>query len=1497
MKQGGSMRSLKSRLPGWKKMMAGILCFCFVFLLLPPAAPATDAPAAAGGAPAAENATPPTLEISPGVANSILPAGVPAPELQLMAPMLTLSIPEVTALYYDSDRGLTDHMLFRDGSMFYMYSGFPLTATYLPMFAAVANAPEQSHVFGTFGNLNDQSPWRINGNGASCTVLGQDIYVESNRWSVNNIKLPSGSMVLYRAPGLSALYSGEVIQFGLNRGGELAGGANALKSAADTVFDRAFVMARDSNNNDAPYQMKMVGNWAVETDPTEIATPATYTLTPKDDFKNSWSSKITGDVNDFWDRFKVEAKVGYIIKDFDLPKNMTLRVNSISVDEVISSMPASVGASFVDGFDDPSNGKTYPQDINVTWEVAGNDSSITGDTVLAPGDRITLEMHFDRNLYSFSDFIDPETGNVTVTIAGARSSSGSGSASPRLSVQEASPPPEEEEVLLEEEVVKFISGYHFDSPTDFCALPGQTWEEVGVPKTVTIDYYTSDGESGSETAAMEWTLVDGSIREALGEAGEGKDSYNESMRRSLMNYSDLSKHPYLYELRNRGFNDKYEGEYILLEGQAKGLSDVFMHAAGVEPPRARVSVAGNWLGIDVSQYTDLSMQAQNGSLTVSGQDRRRQNVSATYDLNEYTGIRLYATQADYPLKSSGVGGTLLLVENQKVNLWLDHVDIKSAAEAQPLIDIRGNAGSVNHNGASFKPHTAGSDKASLWYPDVSGGSVASSLLVYCDGENSLTAARTGKQAIAVNYYSMLGISGINGPDGKLTLTGGDQSAVIGGKDDCGYVFIHDIPVDIGRVGDASQQSLIGANKQIAAGDPNSSIADRLIRRNLAADFLCNPIVISGKNAVVTPFVTYKIKNDAKLWDGIITTGDLLARKGSQLLLADGATLKTYSNYLPPAYSIAYAWKKGQQRPYKDAQIVFNYQQPDEYTVTFDAEGKVVLDSELRLKELFSNNRDTAMIEATTKVTGMFPLTELDFWLAGLPAEFGPVTIAERDRPENEFTSTFALQKKDALTMQELDGKTVMELGQGEDVFHFVQNIDTDLYRLKEPCWSSFIRGRDGILLNSHFAHLPVVLMYLELVENNPQEFTREGATYRLPPAARQIMDAYFVSMQDLIDVGIDIIPSEDNDITFTREQRDKLLEIGEQHYKEFSDGDYYEERLLSLLEGGMRKAEPIIPQEVRLERVLTQEERDNMSREERAALVARDIADYLWVDVEDLIAVGVDITDPDVIVTKEQNEALREIYFQREMERFHGLRDVTMAEGALVQTLGYLDLTAPPAEALTDPEILALPQYLWAEVARRVDGQEVISIELIPLTWKESVPYDSAFMGGGFSAESYGKAAMPQMFSKAEPWHIMNPGKFLFSAQLPAGYNFGLEQAGSAVAVVTVRETAVARQYIERARAVEAAIIWALGQSEGQITRGSFQVDPDKEVEIELHFEDPDDRGDDLVINWRSVQYIHITYIESGGNNNPTEQGFWQNLKDDIDYLWHVIKNDFSRGE
>lgn len=205
-----------------------------------------------------------------------------------------------------------------------------------------------------------------------------------------------------------------------------------------------------------------------------------------------------------WSDISVKVNEGYAVKDFGLVDGRQLELNNtgITPKELLNQLPSELmgtTATFYSGFTD--NNKTYTKEMGVKWILDeeeyikryGNDSYKKMNEELSPRDKVYLVMERPGNEYFTGRLIYPR---LIITIVGRNpnpSGGGGGSSGGNKPVIPAGR-------------YKYITNYN-QATDQYYALPGQTYEDISLPKTVEVDYYENDGTMKKETVKIDWAYM------------------------------------------------------------------------------------------------------------------------------------------------------------------------------------------------------------------------------------------------------------------------------------------------------------------------------------------------------------------------------------------------------------------------------------------------------------------------------------------------------------------------------------------------------------------------------------------------------------------------------------------------------------------------------------------------------------------------------------------------------------------------------------------------------------------------------------------------------------------------------------------------------------------------------------------------------------------------------------------------------------------------------
>ncbi len=1319
------------------------------------------------------------------------------------------------------------------------------------MFEFVPNGPYPpvvSDIFDSYIKLNHKSP------DSSVTLSGFEGYYDKSS-AVEEItrylslKVGINENNLIDVDGLSGANSTEQLQ-----------------NIVNNMFDRVFVKVTD-NDGEWPYQMKMEGNWVPDPDsPSKFPgsnekgiKPGIYRFIPSDELKEKWVGK-TGD-KFFWRDIQVDVQVGYLIKEYYLDQKLNIAVKNgdgVAVKNILEKhLPESALIRLLVGLYG-GMGKESIKHLPLKWELDPDYYGENLSSVLEGIAKIGDTLYFVPAL---------EDGYIELESAKR----------PRMAVEivqynyDPSDTSESEVNTVIIENKKYITKYHVESMPDleekydylkksgygnissqfnYVAFPNQTLESLGWSSKVVVDYYTDGGLTGQETLDLDWEMVNNNPSDPNGPIYYGFDWEGNLFSVGKIQ-TKLGHYTYI-----QGFNEKRGETEAVLKGQAPNLGEEWQHAPGVEPLELHILVLRDWINIDIGVYArDLSMTVENGILTVNHSYLPHQyfiNIKAetgqytyyedmyspsskvvsydikdTYNMKDYTGIRLYTNDDSGFLYSMGLlDRTLLTVKDENVNLILDNVSMKQVSykkKGLPLIDIVSTKYTTSQT-KPYRPHRAekywsdAEDYFEFWYPKVNANEFTSSLNIYVTGKNSLEADAMCGEVIRVPYNAMLSISGLNNADTELTLIGPMNHVVIGDDEECGHIFINDIPLKLGKNIDlANTISFMGANtnsdsniaKQLLNGQEGYDTQGNLRKREF--NVKSRPIVITGPKAKVVPILQSKIGNSVK-WSEKMTVGSLDLSLDSRLILEDGATLCTATSYLPPAYSIQNAWEKREEHPFKNSKIIFNYGSKDENTVQFDSEGMITVNADVDMKEN-SRGKTDFNIGVNIKIKGMYPLTPLDFMVSENKGGFGPVKLQEivdgNENNENIVNTMIPYKTTgnvwNPIEMAPLEGTVDMNFARNKKngVYEFKLSADSDLYSM-EPVTYTFTEEEKPTILNYRLiTDKEMLSMMTDYLDGDYQ--IKDDATI----VQNMLKEAYGVTTEDLNNSKI-------NPETpwITEEERRELTILGTQRIMAESQA-----------EDAKRKAEE--------QKALYEEQ--NMLPEQKAEKKAKEMADKYGITVAELEALGVDIGDPNV-VTILSDEQRRQIQGQTKvlMEK---REENVLNNYSYSTTLGpygasyYIQFVDRLAPGYGDLVNNYFPQFIFAEVMHTIDGEDMITFEFIPVeSWKEEflsselkslTPWQRGFVSG----DSY--ATKPNLsFVKA------NDGFYMFSGVLPEKYTFNTGIASVPSVSVNVLES-------EKTKESNYKIGQLLDQLMGkeQVSTNSYLVD-DSKLEITLELEE-----------------------------------------------------------
>lgn len=1294
-----------------------------------------------------------------------------------------------------------------------LYSDLDLDKVYLPT-EVRTNVSGVNYIMGTFPNGDRDIHWTKSDSAYISAKTIEEMFGSDNvdglikdkkiRLNVksldNDYKLTNVDGFYDMTANMDALQS-LYLKIGLDESGNSDYDEQALLAMMNEVYDRVFVTAetgKDEFKKTRLYQMDMSGHWQIG-ETGDVGDTFAYKLIVDEALKEEYKDKTSAGFK--WDAIVACVQVGNFIKDYEYKQktiNYATNGQQVSIQDVYDQLPKTMKSTFIKGYDYGSYGETFTKNMNIKWkldtEYNTNSMVSTEDDSMKQLVKAGDVLHFvadiedlnNRNYFKIGD--DQTPPEITVKITDKYT------------------PSYDYDSDDDENTTKYITKYHVEDsselaekykymqqsqdgkkvyPHQYVAFPNQTLEDIGWKNEVLVDYYTEDGKTGSEWLTLDWQM-----------------DHNGSKDDDEINplYSD-----------EEGFNEsRIDITEAIMTGQPSDLGGEWEHAPGVEPAEIRILILRNWINIDLSEYTntdqfkdkDLSLVVENGILTVSygyyEEKRYNEYYSEgtwkypidTYDMNNYIGIRLYSSKDDYVHTFNDQ--PLLTVKDENVNLVLDNVKIEreySKNINQPIIDIV----STKPLGPKalrdpYVPHKLDDSWISgafnfqafadnfvinnMWYPDIMANQFTSSLNVYVVGKNQLETYFTGGEVIRVPYNAMVAISGLNGTDAELTAIGGAYYTVIGNNEESGHIFIHDVKLNLGKNIELSNTiPFMGTNTQTVPSTAKQMLNDTMgydlqgelrLRKFEAKS---RPIVISGSKTIVAPILFSKLSNSVR-WYEKMTVGTLDLSLDSQLIVKDGATLCTATNYLPPAYSVLNAWKQRQERPFKDSQIIFNYGSEDEYAVKFDTEGIIQLGADVTLKETF-RDQDHFGLGVSVKIKGMYPLTPLDFKALGYVTAFGPIQLDKVNSKDESIIEPLDYRTMsndlEPLDMQPLEKNINLEFDRDikNGLYEFMMSINTDLYRL-EPVKYSFVEEERPTIIQFRFASEEDLALF-----NRGDTKESDSDDPKLTKAAKIFMAAYGVNMDDLNFMGINL---DRQSVWITKDEQEALTYFGLQ-----------------------RVARGVEAEKVKLEEEKKQEELEEllMSEEELTAKRTQEFADKYGVTVEDLEEIGIKINGNTVVLLSDeqrlklQDKINANVEAKEENVLNNYQLNMTTGKTGATYYVQYVDRLAPSYDELINE---SLPQYLFAEVSRKVNGKERIYFELIPITnWVEQfMPIELkgqvTWQRGYISRDSY--ALKPNLgFIKA------NAGNYMFAAELPEEYTFAFGSESVPSAAIRVIES------------------------------------------------------------------------------------------------------------
>lgn len=965
---------------------------------------------------------------------------------------------------------------------FNLYTDFSDEDTYMP--TSVEAADGSDAYYAKLGSFDDPSYWS---GGYSQTIpemfSAEEGYpltqadMQESRIRMNRVRPNEKQLTITEFEGcydknLDEEYMASTIymDIGLDKDGALSlqgqpdkDALASMKQLLDQNFDRVFLAAEDGSGHEWPYQMKTLGHWvpvsAGESD--EFPQPGEKKVKPGT-YRFSVDEELTkrhnkGDGFD-WSDVGVNANVSYFVSDYGMKSNIANvsyhedTAASLVIGDLIGLLPESTNASFFSGYG--QDGYVYEKEMKPVWildpEYYTDPEKTMGESAKF-GERYYFEMDFFGDDYQ--DMVGVEHPKMTIVLNPKEDDNyedgdDEEDANDKEDAAEEGDNGNEDtsaSVKWDDKNYKYITKYHVDDIWVYTFEAGQTFGEAGLPEKVLVDYYTSQGESGSEWVTLDWINDD----YMTPGASDPIDDYYNTPADAI-------------------------GDHVILWGWAPDLNVEWRHAPGVGP--AKMSFQRNsgrtWLEIDIQNYDYLNMTLDGDNLSVeSRRNYERQyeiitpggkktiwsfrDYSERYDMSEYGGIRLYSSQEEYPLKQDGNVGTLLTVKDAVANLFLDDVEIRTEqlnGMGAPLINIVSSK-----DGPLVPPNTTDEEPPNIadfrtrpqgfTIDSRAEKYVGAALFVHVRGKCRLENIYTGGEAIRVPFNTLVAVNGV-GSEPDLTAISGNQGAAIGGGNSTGGIFIHNVLLNLGINGKWSTSSerfgILGS--QYTDEVPNG------------------PIIISG-GAVVTP-----LPNGVDdRFDMPPTVGKMSLSPDNHLEVVDGAVLKTFSSFLPPAYSVF----NTSERPYRNSQIVFNYMSDEEHTVTFDASGRCLVDTEVSFKEK-SRNKEVLELEVTTRLKGMYPvysILESEFENIDGIAQFGPFMLEGPYRDKNNITCMLSMNPdtESGKPLVYEDKQTIL-VNRSFGDYNFISKAEKSNMFYMEPKAVIYSEEEKGQLLTYQFAY-------------------------------------------------------------------------------------------------------------------------------------------------------------------------------------------------------------------------------------------------------------------------------------------------------------------------------------------------------------------------------------------------------------------------------------------
>ncbi len=162
------------------------------------------------------------------------------------------------------------------------------------------------------------------------------------------------------------------LKIGLNESGAPYYDEEDLVAMMNAVYDRVFVAVDTEENtteqSSKSYQMDISGHWQIEE--TDGDDGSGYKLVVDDALKEKYKGKTLSGFN--WDLIAVEARIGYLIKDYEYKQktiNYATDGQPVSIKDVYDQLPKTMTSTFIKGYDYGDYGETFTKVMNIKWKL------------------------------------------------------------------------------------------------------------------------------------------------------------------------------------------------------------------------------------------------------------------------------------------------------------------------------------------------------------------------------------------------------------------------------------------------------------------------------------------------------------------------------------------------------------------------------------------------------------------------------------------------------------------------------------------------------------------------------------------------------------------------------------------------------------------------------------------------------------------------------------------------------------------------------------------------------------------------------------------------------------------------------------------------------------------------------------------------------------------------------------------------------------------------